>query len=287
MVRTFLSFWFKAYKFRIKRKLFRLLARDAVGVVVSTEFGPVICDPLDNHVSRQLMKFGSYDQEEVGLYKAILGADSQVLIVGAHIGSVAMQLAPYVAGVVCVEANPFTYHLLQMNISLNKLEAKVSTLNFAVGSGRALIKFWCSGENTGGSKVRPACSAIGFSYDCPSEIEVSGSSLDQELGEHEFDFVLMDIEGSEFEAILGARTLLSRSSILVVEYVPQHITHVAGRTIQEFSDLLLDLNFDFVYFPRNRISGSTNELLLETMLMIESIGSYESGIIFSRRNLGF
>ena len=65
--------------------------------------------------------------------------------------------------------------------------------------------FFCSVDNSGGSKVQPAFQDINFVYDNPELISVPGISLDSEYADHTFDFILMDIEGSEFNAILGGK----------------------------------------------------------------------------------
>jgi len=65
--------------------------------------------------------------------------------------------------------------------------------------------FFCSVDNSGGSKVQPAFQDINFVYDNPELISVPGISLDSEYSGHTFDFILMDIEGSEFNAILGGK----------------------------------------------------------------------------------
>jgi hypothetical protein len=97
-----------------------------------------------------------------------------------------------------------------------------------------------------------------------------------------FDFILMDIEGSEFAAIHGGRDLLQRCKIFVVEFVPRHIERVAGVSINDFAATLLFLDFDYVEFPSFGIKGDPREILLSTLLSIRDRDGYEDGVIFTR-----
>ena len=142
--------------------------------------------------------------------------------------------------------------------------------------------FFCSVDNSGGSKVQPAFKDINFVYDNLELISVPGISLDSEYSDHTFDFIFMDIEGSEFNAILGGKELLRRCSVFVVEFVPNHLERVANRSINEFSQLLLELEFDEVYIPRLQLRGDPQQCLLASMLSIADSKSIEDGIIFKR-----
>ena len=104
--------------------------------------------------------------------------------------------------------------------------------------------------------------------------------MDCEYADHTFDFMLMDIEGSEFDAILGGKELLKRCSVFVVEFVPNHLERVSNRSINELSQLLLELEFDEVYFPRFGLGGDPKQCLLTTLQAIADSKSFEDGIVF-------
>lgn len=106
--------------------------------------------------------------------------------------------------------------------------------------------------------------------------------MDSEYSDQTFDFVLMDIEGSEFNAILGGKELLRRCSVFVVEFVPNHLERVSNRSMKELSQLLLELEFDEVYFPRLQLRGDPQQCLLTSLLSIADSKSFEDGIVFKR-----
>ena len=106
--------------------------------------------------------------------------------------------------------------------------------------------------------------------------------MDSEYSDHTFDFILMDIESSEFNAILGGKELLRRCSVFVVEFVPNHLERVSNRSINDLSQLLLELDFDEVYFPTLQLRGDPEQCLLASLLSIADSKSFEDGIIFKR-----
>lgn len=65
-------------------------------------------------------------------------------------------------------------------------------------------------------------------------IDVQAVRLDDFLDEKNFDFIFLDIEGSETAALSGMPQVLNRSSVLVTEFIPHHLTLVAGLSVADF-----------------------------------------------------
>ena len=65
-------------------------------------------------------------------------------------------------------------------------------------------------------------------------IEVQAYALDAYLDDHAFDLVLIDIEGSEYFAMQGMTSILGQTKTLIVEFLPHHITNVAGVMLDDF-----------------------------------------------------
>lgn len=253
-----------------------------MGVVVDSDFGPIVCDPNDRHVSRQLLKWRHYNPDEARKYQDLLQQSSTALVIGSHIGALALQLAVSVDKLTCVEANPCNHNLLKLNVAMANLSSKVNCVNVAVAEQTGSVEFLCSKDNTGGSKIKPQHFDVDFRYDQPELIQVATTTLDTLFSGNCFDFILMDIEGSEFAAIRGGRDLLSRCRAFVVEFVPRHVERVAGVSINDFAATLLSLDFDYVEFPSFGIKGDPREILLSTLLLIRDRGGFEDGVIFTR-----
>jgi len=257
-----------------------------VGAVVDSDFGPIVCDPHVRHVSRQLLKWGHYNPDEARKYQDLLQQSSTALIIGSHIGALTLQLAANVDKLTCIEANPRNYELLKLNVAMQNLSSKVCCVNVAVAERTGSVEFLCSRDNTGGSKIKPKHLDVDFRYDQPEPIQVATISLDTFFSRESFDFILMDIEGSEFAAIRGGQDLLQRCKIFSVEFVPRHVERVAGVSICDFAITLLSLDFDYVEFPGCGIKGDPREILLSTLLSIRDRDGYEDGIIFTRADKG-
>ena len=228
------------------------------------------------------MKWGRYNPDEVKLYQKNATGLSTALIVGSHIGALAFQLEACFDELVCIEANPITHDLLRKNILMRGLSDKMRCLNIAISDRASFIPFLCNTENSGGSKIAPAFSDVDYTYDRPESLMIQAACLDTLYANRTFDFILMDIEGGEINAISGGYQLIKRSSVFVVEYVPNHIKRVANKSIAEFADALLELRFDCVEFPSLGIKGAPHECLLPSLIEIDRVGGYEDGIMFTR-----
>lgn len=126
-MKTYLSFNAKTLRYKLKQFLLSVAAPGAESVIVETEFGPMARDPLDRHVSRQLMKWGHYNPEEVANHKEVTSGLDSALIIESHVGALAIQLAHSFQSALCLEANPNTYRRLEYNVRLNRLEDIINT----------------------------------------------------------------------------------------------------------------------------------------------------------------
>ena len=90
--------------------------------------------------------------------------------------------------------------------------------------------------NSGGSKRVPVNNHYMYTYDNPEVIDVEAHSLDNYLSNTSFDLVLIDIEGSEYFAMRGMKEILTNTKTLIVEFLPHHITNVAGIRLTDFLD---------------------------------------------------
>ena len=123
-MKKYLSFLTKRLRQSVKKFLFAQIAPGTKGVVVETEFGPLICDPCDGHVSRQLLKWGRYNPVEAKLYREAAAGLNSALFVGSHIGALAFQLEDCFDDVMCIEANPATYEILKKTFGCGILNTR-------------------------------------------------------------------------------------------------------------------------------------------------------------------
>ena len=224
-------------KNRKSAKISRQLGDGVKSVIVDSKNGILAVDPRDLEVGLKLRNYGSYGLDEITRINQLITTKSNVLIVGAHIGSLVIPIAKNCNKVVAIEANPNNFNLLKTNIHLNKAE-NVSIHNIAASSKQETIKFQMNVVNSGGSKRLPKNNEYMYRYDNPEVIEVQAHSLDEYLDENNFDLVLIDIEGSEYFAMQGMEKILSNCNTLIVEFLPHHLKNVADVTVEQFLSLI-------------------------------------------------
>jgi FkbM family methyltransferase len=153
------------------------------------------------------------------------------LNVGSHIGSVALPISSCISKVTAIEAYPPTYEYLCQNIELNGI-TNVRTFNTAVGNSEEPVYFMgedsiCPKEhinrvqnNTGGMHVFTETdieNQIRSSVLTDKKIVGSMKRLDS-MDIDAFDIMLVDIEGCEYEFLLGAEhKITTNKPIILIE----------------------------------------------------------------------
>jgi FkbM family methyltransferase len=219
------------------------------GVLVKTDQGYFCLDPDDQFVSRSLLDSGAFGAGEIELAASHMDRSSRVLVVGAHIGAIAIPLSRKCRELVAIEANPATYELLRLNVLLNERD-NMRTIHAAANDANGTIEFVMSTHNSGGSKRMPKFRDEIYFYDNPTIVTVPARRLDDIL-DHAFDLVFMDIEGSEYFAFVGMQRLLAHAKTLIVEFLPHHLSRVAGITVDDFLAPLTP-HFDDLTIPTTR-----------------------------------
>ena len=225
-----INFFLKRQKSKQIRKK---LGKNVKYVIAHSENGIMATDPEDLEVGHQLRANGSFGMNEVERINQFVDKNSSVLIVGGHIGSLAIPISKSVDNCTVIEASPKNYELLSMNILLNNCE-NISVYNLAASESKGKIQFQMNSVNSGGSKRLPINNKFMYRYDDPEVIEVESETLDTLLEGKKFDLILLDIEGSEYFAMKGMPTLLANCRTLIVEFLPHHLTNVAGVTVEQF-----------------------------------------------------
>jgi FkbM family methyltransferase len=202
------------------------------GVLVKTDQGYFCVDPADQFVSKSLLECGAYGADEIALAASLMDRSSRVLVVGGHIGAIAIPLSTMCRELVAVEANPATYELLRLNVLLNE-RGNIRIIQAAANDVNGTIDFVMNTHNSGGSKRMPKFRDEPYFYDHPTIATVPAKRLDDIL-DQAFDLVFMDIEGSEYFAFVGMQRLLAHARTLIVEFLPHHLSRVAGITVDDF-----------------------------------------------------
>jgi FkbM family methyltransferase len=162
---------------------------------------------------------GSYEPEVCQIIMRLVQPGWMCVDVGAHVGYFTLLLAKLVGEhgrVIAFEAHPTNARLCRSNVGINGYEGRVQVENMAVsdgtyhwvklfpGRGHSSAEWNIVGHDVEGNPSQP-------------ELEVPATSLDTYFppGSH-VDFVKMDIEGAEAQALRGMRRILQECRPLVL-----------------------------------------------------------------------
>ena len=260
---------------RLKKKL----GNNVKAIITESKNGIFAVDPEDLEVGQKILS-GGFAIDEINRLKSHINSNSNILIIGTHIGSVAIPLSTYCKSVTAIEANPNTFDLLMINIQLNN-STNIKTHNVFAGDKHEKVDFLLNTVNSGGSKRKPKKSNFLYEYDNPETIQLDSVPLDEYLGDEQFDLILIDIEGSEYFAMKGMKEILSNCKTLVVEFLPHHLKNVAGVSVEQFVSVL-PKHFKKFHLPNNNQThefSKTSEVLQK--LYDSNLG--EDGIIFTSK----
>lgn len=267
-------------KLRRRKNEFTKFGPNAKAIYVEGKQGNFLVDPVDNYVAKVLLNDGELCQSEIKLASRFLKKDSYCLLLGGHIGSIAIPLAKLCKGLTVFEANPESFKLLSKNLLLNEIY-NVQPYNKAASNENKPLNFLMSEHNSGGSKRFPAIKASGYFYDKPKRIKVDGVVLDSFLKNKSFELIFVDIEGSEYFAFRGMQKIFKRSRVLITEFIPHHLKNVASASIDDFWSTL-EPHFKYLYIPgEKKVFKSSKDILLKLRLMFNTNKSY-ANIVFSK-----
>lgn len=259
------------------KRLRKKLGNNIKAIITNSDNGLFAVDPEDLEVGLKL-RSGGFGLQEIERLKKFINKESKVLIVGTHIGSLAIPLSKYCKEMTAIEANPNTFKLLEINLKLNNNE-NITPHNIFANDSHEKVEFLLNTVNSGGSKRKPKKSNFLYEYDNPEIIELESHRLDDFLPNHDYDLVLLDIEGSEYFAMKGMKEILSNCKTLVVEFLPHHLRNVADIDVDTFISVIPG-QFTNFQLPDNNQEHTISEIKTVLQNMYDSnIG--EDGIIFT------
>ena len=277
MIRAFYWRLHLGLKKRKSKRLRKQLGHNVRAIITNSENGVFAVDPEDLEVGQKLRE-GGFGIGEVERLKNFINDQSKVLIVGTHVGSLAIPLSKHCQEVTAIEANPNTFELLKINLYLNAA-TNITPHNIFANDVPEKVEFLLNTVNSGGSKRKPKKSNFLYDFDNPEIIEMESHRLDDYLPEHDYDLVLLDIEGSEYFAMKGMPDILSKCKTLVVEFLPHHLKNVADIDVDAFLSVIPG-QFTKFALPDQKQEHNISELKTVLQQMFDAnIG--EEGIVFT------
>jgi FkbM family methyltransferase len=248
-------------------------------IVTASPHGKFAVGVEDEFVGKSLRQTGAYGLDKVEHAAKHLGADDEILVVGAHVGTIAIALAARCRHVTMIEANPWTFKLLQCNLILNDVK-NATALHFAASDREETLKFVMNRRNSGGSKRLPLVRDPAYFYDNPAVVDVPAYSIDMKLGDRDFSLVFMGIEGSEYFALKGMQKTLATARALIVEFIPHHLTNVAGVTPEQFASVIAP-HFGTLFIPSRQETVGRADFGTALRRMYDA-GAADAGLVFTK-----
>lgn len=240
--------------------------------------------PQDEVISKELYILGQFDFEKLVTALALLKKSpcDTLMDVGANIGSICVPAVGrgYFEQAVAIEASPLLANRLARNVSLNKLEKQIHIVNLAAGSesGQELAIYFDS-KNHGSTQTRTLNAHLP-----PQPNVVKTCALDELVHpDHQKIMLFMDIEGFEFTALRGARTLMDIGSPLVLEFSPRLIRD-SGTGIEEIMELLGSYKFVFSLNDPLRVKYPTSYLRVIWDAYSRDSGPFSTDLLFVAEN---
>lgn len=199
-----------------------------------------LTSPTNNFSTKKTFVYGYRDPEVFRWLDDYLKPGMTVFDVGANVGVYSVFLAKRVSTGGCChafEANPALGKYLEVNKDQNGLEHLCN--NFcAVGDEEGSIEFIENTTNLGMSYV-----GTGAERGIPVTI-VRLDDYARQRGIESFDFLKIDIEGFELQALRGFRETLtaSKSGIVFMEVEPRHL-HRYGTSPMDVADFMASIRY--------------------------------------------
>jgi len=186
----------------------------------------------NDYITNEIKQSGDWEPEFNNFFKNILTKDSNVIDIGAFVGTNTVKMAKYAKHVYSFEPFRKSFELLNKNLILNDI-SNVSTYNLAVGNEHKTInKLWfpIKNINFGCMRINKDDNLINDSID----INVNMIKLDDITVNERVHLIKIDVEGCEEEVLKGGINFIKKCKpIILIE-----------NWTQRPYDLLLDLNYE-------------------------------------------
>ncbi|MFH1514284.1 MAG: FkbM family methyltransferase [bacterium] len=219
---------------------------------------------LDKKDSMKILIFNEYEKFETKLIRKVIKKGDIVLDLGAMVGYYSVLFSQLVGDngrVISFEPDPNNIPVLETNLEMNRCKnVTLEKKAVAAKSGKGQL-FLCD-KNLGMHRIYK-------SKYCGDSVDIDLVSLDDYFRDkaRSIDVIKLDLEGAEFGAIQGMRSVIEANERLVLftEFVPCYIAEF-GVQPKDYLSLLLDLGFTL--YNINSKEQEVQPLVLDTFLMI-------------------
>lgn len=196
--------------------------------------------------------------------------------IGGNIGTSSLEAASFKKVTKCITFEPSSenFSLLKANVSINNLDNKIETYNYAIsdtdGENKILLSNSCSGDNTIIQENIDVNNDLGKDFlENHSRNEVVKTVvLDDFLSERldEVKFLWIDVQGYEYFVLSGCKSLMGLKHVaLQIEYWPQGLRR--NKSIKLLNELLIE-NYRY-FIDMNEFDD--NEFVIHDIVNINTL----------------
>lgn len=215
--------------------------------VVAGEYADFLL-PRGDLLAIQTAEYGSHTRPELAMVLDQVGSGWTIIDVGAHVGTFAIPFARRVGPtgrVVAVEPYEPSARLLEINAALNLVHNTVDVVQAALGRREGTAVLRASGHrNTGATYAEPLADGAAL----PEDAAISTMTLDAlttGMGLDRVDLVKIDVEGMEFDVLMGGAETIQRWTPLLYLEVASSQLERASATTREMESLLRSWGYRF------------------------------------------
>lgn len=228
---------------------------------------------LDEHMGSQIYWCGGYSRGELRVLDQLLEDGMTFVDIGANQGEFSVFAAKRLPNgqVISLEPMSHVYEMLKANIRANGFE-NVSPFKIALTSGSGPMPIYTAEERFEDGTVNEGLGTLHSSRQRSARVEtVECKTLDEFVADirlQRLDVLKIDIEGGEYDALVGAQRVLKRFSPAMIVEVNATQTRAAGHELGELVSLLtqthelwlIDRNGGLKPFSERGERGSGNVL---------------------------
>lgn len=181
---------------------------------------------------------------DMGFLLHFLRKEDIFIDVGANIGSYTVLASAEIgARTISIEPIPSTFAFLKDNVVLNNINNIVELYNIGLASKNSSMKF---------TKTQDTVNHVATDYD-KDVIEVKVNTLDNIIKESNPSLIKIDVEGYEFEVLMGASKILKNSALKAIIIELNQSGKKYGFDDNDIHKNLIDYGFlPFKYNPYSR-----------------------------------
>jgi FkbM family methyltransferase len=205
-----------------------------VGLTYLVDQTPVFINTLDYGCSALALNGGRYEESYLNILRSFRRPDGVFLDLGANLGLFSIRMASWLkrGTIHAFEPNKEICELFRRSVFLNGFSERIRIYGFGASDRDGLVSFVVPDAYSGGGRV------VG-EFVAEDHLSIEVRQLDTVLsGLSSFDIAKIDVEGHEFNALVGMRDLVKRSpdSVILFEKLGKH-SGDESRIFSFFSEL--------------------------------------------------